>query len=67
MLGGKLAAEVVAKRAAGITTAPKRTIHPSILSQKYTLKEPAGVKGLGAIAFGGGAVAAGGSKVTSES
>ena len=57
LLGGKLAAEVVADRAAGNSPAnPEKEIHSSVLAKKSTWKEkePSGVLGQGAIAFGAG-------------
>jgi len=58
VLGGKLAAEVIARRAKGMEPAPLKAIQPDIVRKAadFTPKEPAGVKGQGAIAFGGGAV-----------
>ena len=58
-MGGKLAAEVVTDRAANMPYAvPLKEIRPEIYEKaaKAIAKEPAGVKGEGAIAFGGGAV-----------
>ena len=59
VLGGKLAAEVVARRAKGLEQAePPKEIQPHIVeaAKSYQPKDPPGVKGQGAIAFGGGAV-----------
>lgn len=59
MLGGKLAAEVVSERAAGVvSTKPLKVIQEHIIekSKTFVAKDPLGVKGKGAIAFGGGAV-----------
>ena len=58
VLGGKLAAEVVASRAAGLPVGNDKVIQQSVLDRaaKYTAKEPIGVLGDGAITFGGGAV-----------
>ena len=62
VLAGKLAAEVVAERAAGV---PYSVGEKEIRSEIYdkaansTPKEPVGVIGDGAIAFGGGAVLTG--------
>lgn len=58
VLGGKLAAEVVARRAKGIEQEPLKEIQTNIVAAAaaYTPKDPPGVKGEGAIAFGGGAV-----------
>jgi 15-cis-phytoene desaturase len=64
-LAGKLAAEVVAERAAGIvSTREKKPIQQSIVdaAAKAVPKDPVGVKGEGAIAFGGGAVMSGGAR-----
>jgi 15-cis-phytoene desaturase len=64
VLGGKLAAEVVAERAAGIvSTRPTKAIPQNIVESaaRATPKDPVGVKGEGAIAFGAGAVMSGGS------
>ena len=57
MLGGKLAAEVVSDRAAGIVSeAPLKEIHSSVFEKAslWKEKEPTGVLGEGAIAWGGG-------------
>ena len=58
VLGGKLAAEVVADRAAGIEPQPFKEIQQSVYDRASVAapKKPTGVKGKGAIAFGGGAV-----------
>jgi 15-cis-phytoene desaturase len=58
VFGGKLAAEVVAKKAKGMELPPVKEIQPSIIeaAAKHSPKDPPGVKGVGAIAFGGGAV-----------
>jgi 15-cis-phytoene desaturase len=59
VLGGKLAAEVIADRAAGIEyTKPVKVIQQHIIDSaaKALPKEPVGVLGKGAIAFGGGAI-----------
>lgn len=59
MLGGKLAAAVVAERAAGVPyTVAEKEIVPEIYERaaKATPKAPPGVLGEGAIAFGAGAV-----------
>ena len=59
VLAGKLAAEVVSDRAAGLPpTQSIKEIQPSVYERaaKAVPKEPLGVKGEGAIAFGGGAV-----------
>jgi len=58
VLGGKLAAEVIADRAAGKPTKGLKVVQPDIVSSAaaHEPKEPVGVTGDGAIAFGGGAV-----------
>jgi 15-cis-phytoene desaturase len=60
VLGGKLAAEVVARRAKGLEQVPTQTkkIQEHIVdsASSYKPKPAPGVKGNGAIAFGGGAV-----------
>jgi len=55
-LGGKLAAEAVALKALGMPAKPLKAILPHIVetAKNYVAKEPLGVKGEGAIAFGGG-------------
>lgn len=57
VFGGKLAAEVVAKKAKGMELPPEKAIQPDIIAkaETYKAKDPIGVKGDGAIAFGGGA------------
>mmetsp|Transcript_20993 Transcript_20993/g.29444 ORF Transcript_20993/g.29444 Transcript_20993/m.29444 type:complete len:623 (+) Transcript_20993:129-1997(+) len=57
VLGGKLAAEVVANRALGNAEKPIKEIQSHIIEAAAThvAKEPIGVKGTGAIAFGAGA------------
>lgn len=57
VLGGKLAAEVVANRAIGNADKPIKEIQQNIVDTAAThvAKEPLGVKGDGAIAFGAGA------------
>jgi 15-cis-phytoene desaturase len=57
VLGGKLAAEVIANRAKGNADKPIKEIQSHIVEKaaNYVPKEPWGVKGEGAIAFGGGA------------
>lgn len=57
VLGGKLAAEVVAERAKGVSPREIKAIQPNIVeaAKKHVPKKPAGVKGEGAIAFGAGA------------
>eukprot|EP00978_Attheya_sp_CCMP212_P043912 scaffold294920_cov59-Attheya_sp.AAC.2 len=58
VLGGKLAAEVVANRAIGNPDKAIKEIQEHIIEKAAThvAKEPLGVKGEGAIAFGAGAV-----------
>lgn len=57
VLGGKLAAEVVANRALGNADMPIKEIQQHIVDAAATFeaKEPIGIKGDGAIAFGAGA------------
>jgi len=57
VLGGKLAAEVVAAKAAGKPTRPLKAIQDHIVKEAAEVvpKKPFGCKGEGAIAFGGGA------------
>jgi len=57
VLGGKLAAEVVANRALGNAEKPIKEIQQHIVKSaaSHVAKEPIGVLGDGAIAFGGGA------------
>ena len=59
VLGGKLAAEVVAERAAGVTYSNcLKDIQASVLEKASTSvpRDPMGVNGVGAIAFGAGQV-----------
>jgi len=58
VLGGKLAAEVVAKKALGMEVGPIKEVQEHVVkaAESYEAKKPPGVKGDGAIAFGGGAV-----------
>merc|ERR1719238_609285 len=58
IFGGKLAAEVIVDKAIGKETKPLKEIQPDIVAKAaaYEPKPPPGVKGEGAIAFGGGAV-----------
>ena len=58
VLGGKLAAEVVAKKAKGMELPPIKEIQQHVVeaAEKHVPSKPLGVKGEGAIAFGGGAV-----------
>jgi len=58
VLAGKLAAEVVVDRAAGIAGVPDKAIQESVVERasKAVPKDPVGVKGEGPIAFGGGYV-----------
>ena len=57
VLGGKLAAEVVARKAIGAELPELKEIQAHIVESaaSYEAKKPAGVKGEGAIAFGAGA------------
>ena len=57
VLGGKLAAEVIANRAIGNADKPLKEIQQHVVDAAAThvAKEPLGVKGDGAIAFGAGA------------
>lgn len=57
VFGGKLAAEVLAKKAKGMELPEMKEIQQDIIdaASTYVAKEPIGVKGDGAIAFGGGA------------
>ncbi len=57
VLGGKLAAEVVASRALGNAEKEIKEIQQHIIdaASSYEAKEPIGIKGDGAIAFGAGA------------
>lgn len=63
VLGGKLAAEVVASRALGVQppNLVVKEIQPHIIetARKHIAKDAPGVKGEGAIAFGAGAVLGG--------
>ena len=58
VLGGKLAAEVVARRAVGLPELEIKQVPEHVVesAQTHVAKPPPGVKGEGAIAFGGGAV-----------
>lgn len=56
LLSGKLAAEVIADRAVGQATKGLKVINDDILYKDHKEKEPRGINGDGAIAFGGGAV-----------
>mmetsp|Transcript_25407 Transcript_25407/g.36163 ORF Transcript_25407/g.36163 Transcript_25407/m.36163 type:complete len:614 (-) Transcript_25407:133-1974(-) len=57
VFGGKLAAEVIANRAKGNPDKEIKQVQPDVVSKAkdYTPRKPFGVKGEGAIAFGGGA------------
>jgi len=58
VLAGKLAAEVVSERAAGVPhSRPDKPVEQSIIDRaaKFVPKDPPGVLGVGPIAFGGGA------------
>lgn len=58
VLGGKLAAEVISNRAIGNAEKPIKEIQQNVVdgAEKHVAKEPLGVKGEGAIAWGAGAV-----------
>merc|ERR1711871_1114611 len=58
VLAGKLAAEVVADRAVGVPTQGLKEVQPHIVQEaaQVTPRQPVGIKGSGAIAYGGGAV-----------
>jgi len=58
VLGGKLSAEVILDRTLGNPTKGLKEVQPSVIAAAATheAKEPRGVKGEGAIAFGAGAV-----------
>lgn len=60
VFGGKLAAEVVSRSAKGMPAIPIKEIQKHIIDSAatYVPKDPIGVKGDGAIAFGGGATLA---------
>ena len=57
VLGGKLAAEVIANRAIGNAEFEIKAIQEHIVQSAaaHVARDPPGVKGEGAIAFGGGA------------
>jgi 15-cis-phytoene desaturase len=57
-LAGKLAAEVVAAKAKGLPTKGIKAVQQDVVAKalQHTVKPPPGVKGFGAVAFGGGAV-----------
>jgi len=57
VLGGKLAAEIVAKKAKGMELPPFKDIQQHVIdsANEFEAKKPRGVRGEGAIAFGGGA------------
>jgi len=57
ILAGKLAAEVVSNRALNNPEFPVKDVQPHVVesAQNYVSKNPPGVKGEGAIAWGGGA------------
>jgi 15-cis-phytoene desaturase len=57
VLGGKLAAEIVAKKALGIELPPIKEVQSHVVqaASTFAAKAPLGVKGEGAIAFGAGA------------
>jgi len=54
VLSGKLAAEVIACKAAGEPTQGLKEIEPHILNQKYEPREPKVIRGDDPIVFGGG-------------
>jgi 15-cis-phytoene desaturase len=58
VFGGKLAAEVIARRAKGMEAPPTKEIQQNIIenAKDFVPKDPPGIKGDGAIAFGAGAV-----------
>lgn len=58
ILGGKLAAEVIADRAMGKPTKGIKVVQPDVIARAETHvpKDPPGIKGEGPIAFGGGQV-----------
>jgi 15-cis-phytoene desaturase len=56
VLGGKLAAEVVASRAKGMKTQGLKAVQKSIIDSIGPAKEPLGVVGESEFAFGGGKV-----------
>jgi len=58
VLGGKLAAEVIMDKAMGVSPKEDKKIQDSVYkaAEDKVVKEPVGVLGDGAIAFGGGAV-----------
>ena len=58
ILGGKLAAEVIADRAMGNPTKGLKVVQPDIIARAaaHEPKDPTGVKGATAISFGGGMV-----------
>jgi len=69
VLGGKLAAEVICDRAAGRPTKGLKAVEPEVVRKAAAAgppREPAGVRGKSAIAFGGGAVLSGGSRERQE-
>ena len=57
VFGGKLAAEVVSKKAKGMELPAVKEVQPNIVQKAsvFVAKDPLGVKGQGAIAFGAGA------------
>jgi 15-cis-phytoene desaturase len=57
VLGGKLAAEAVSRKAKGMEPAPFKEIVDDVVEKAgaFEPRKPPGVKGEGAIAFGGGA------------
>jgi len=57
VLGGKLAAEVIARKAKGMEALPIKDVQPHVVeaAKDYKARPAPGVKGDGAIAWGGGA------------
>jgi len=56
VLAGKLAAEVVACKSAGVPTQGLKEIEPDIAAKEWAPREPMGIRGKTPIAFGGGEV-----------
>merc|ERR1712008_195010 len=58
IFAGKLAAEVIANRAAGLTTqgVKEAVLHLDVAEAERNAPEPLGIRGNSAIAFGGGAI-----------
>jgi len=68
VLGGKLAAEVIADRAVGRPTRGIKAVEPHVkeAAASHVAKDPSGVTGSGAIAFGAGAVLSSGSSAQQQ-